>query len=740
MKKPRSRKRRILAALLCAALASFAFAAASADKAEGALTVGVPTDRCPIFYLDPEKGNITGIGVDLMRTAAEAAGYTDITFTAIRERTLKEALDNSEYDVLMPFGSAITSTAGQATAVSDNLIQTPFTLVTEGTHPLPPLKDLRVGMLLSLSGAADTVRQLFPGMEITLYEDMAECVNALRAGKVDALLHNSYVWSYVLQKPAYEDLNVQPSTMFSMDFRAGAADTPEGRAVIERLNGGIDALTDTQKQAVILDHTSRRLYRYDVSDYLYRYGLFAVLGVMLLVAVIVIAMEKQKNLRMEQEEKVRQLVDLDPLTGALSMDGFRKRVKELVQKHPDTPYLISYNNIKNFKFINESFGREAADGLLRFWVAKTKEVLDEEEEAVGRTSGDHFVVLRRVGGDEQMLGDRETVFDPMRNYFINRGKEHKIQICSGVYVLTPEDYRVTDVDRMVDFARLAEKRVRETRKDGYEFYNPQEWERGKRVAEIVGHLPVAIRDGELQVWYQPQVDYETGTMTGTEALCRWNHRNLGWMRPADFIPMLEEAGLIYELDCFVWETVCRDLQRWNEQGKRRSVSVNLSRIDLREDRNIPGYFYDLVQKYGLGVDQLRIEITETAFAESPELLINTTVKLREFGFQVEMDDFGSGYSSLHMLKEVPVDRIKLDLHFLTGTGDVEKSRIIVTHIIQMVRSLGMKLIAEGVETEAQAKFLHSRGCEEMQGFYFFKPMTVQEFEQLGPAVPKAGDG
>ncbi len=734
----RHRKRRILAALLCA-LAVFAFGAANAEKTEGSLTVGVPTDRCPIFYIDPETGAITGIGVDLMRTAAEAAGYTDVTFTAIREATLKEALDSSAYDVLMPFGSAITSAAGQASAVSENLIQTPFTLVTEGNHTLPPLNTLRVGMLRSLSGAADTVRQLFPGIEITLYETMAECVNALRAGKVDALLHNSYVWSYVLQKPAYEDLDVQPSTMFSMDFRAGAADTPEGRAVIEKLNGGIAALTDTRRQAVILDHTSRKLYRYDVSDYLYRYGLFAVLGVMLLVAVIVIALQKQKNMRMEQEEKLRMLIDHDPLTGALSMDGFRKRVTELVKQHPDTPYMISYSNIKNFKFINESIGREGADELLRFWVSKSTEVLDEEEEAIGRTSADHFVVLRRVTGDEQMLRDREDVFDPVRNYFINRGKEQKIQICSGVYVLTPEDYRVTDVDQMVDFARLAEKRVRDTRKDGYEFYNPQEWEKGKRVAEIVGHLPVAIRDGELQVWYQPQVDYETGTMTGTEALCRWNHRNLGWMRPADFIPLLEEAGLIYELDCFVWETVCRDLQRWNEQGRRRSVSVNLSRIDLREDRNIPGYFYDLVQKYGLGVDQLRIEITETAFAESPELLINTTVKLREFGFQVEMDDFGSGYSSLHMLKEVPVDRIKLDLHFLTGTGDVEKSRIIVTHIIQMVRSLGMKLIAEGVENAAQAHFLHSRGCEEMQGFYFFKPMTVQEFEQLGPTAPKAGD-
>jgi EAL domain-containing protein (putative c-di-GMP-specific phosphodiesterase class I) len=193
---------------------------------------------------------------------------------------------------------------------------------------------------------------------------------------------------------------------------------------------------------------------------------------------------------------------------------------------------------------------------------------------------------------------------------------------------------------------------------------------------------------------------------------------------------LEESGLIFDLDKFVWDKVCQDLKRWNDQGIHRSVSVNLSRGDIRDDLNIPGHFYNLIQSYGLDVDQLRIEITESAYVEDPALLIFTTIKLREFGFQVEMDDFGSGYSSLHMLKEVPVDRIKLDLHFLSGTGDPEKGRIIISHMIKMVESLGMNLITEGVENAAQADFLRSRGCTQMQGFYFYKPMPVEEFEEL----------
>ncbi|MBR2697929.1 MAG: EAL domain-containing protein, partial [Clostridia bacterium] len=165
-------------------------------------------------------------------------------------------------------------------------------------------------------------------------------------------------------------------------------------------------------------------------------------------------------------------------------------------------------------------------------------------------------------------------------------------------------------------------------------------------------------------------------------------------------------------------------------GLRQTASVNLSRCDIREDENIPRHFRELVETYGLSPDQLHVEITETAYVENPALLIQTTQRLRELGFQVEMDDFGSGYSSLHMLKEVPVDRIKLDLYFLTETGDQKRGRTIVTSMVQMGHALGMALIAEGVESVEQARFLKSIGCDEMQGFYFHKPMPVEAFEDL----------
>ncbi|MBQ3426041.1 MAG: EAL domain-containing protein [Clostridia bacterium] len=728
--KKRKTGKRFLTAFYCVIIMKLftapALAAGGHEKDD--LIIGVPIDRCPIFYMNEETGEIEGIGADLMRTAAKNAGYS-VSFISVKEDTLKSALDNTKYDAVMPFGSAIPSAAEKSTIVSQNLFRTPFTLVTVGKRTLPRLNNLCVGMLRSQTGVAETIRSLYPGIDISMYETMPECVRALRENSVDALLHNSYVWSYVLQKPSYRDLTVQPTTMFSMDFRVGTLDTPEGRDIINRLDRGIIAITDTGRQAVILDYTTRHLYRYDLSDYLYRYGWVMVAFALLSVTFTLFVVKKQRDLRRAGEEQMRQIMEQDKLTGVLSMDGFRRSVEVLLHDHPDIQYLISYNNIRNFKFINDSLGRSAGDELLRFWSQKSMEYMTDEE-AIGRISGDHFVILRRINGEEQMDQDERDIINPVRTYFVDRGTKNSIQICSGIYVLTSEDYRNIDVDRMLDYARVAEERVRKTRKDGYEFYNPEQWEKGQRVTYICSQLEDALRSGEVQAWYQPQVNYKTGEIIGAEALCRWNHSKLGWLRPAEFIPILEESDMIFELDKYIWERVCRDLRRWKDQGDIRYVSVNLSRCDMREGRNIPSHFYNLIRTYDLDPSQLRIEITESAYVEKPELLIRTTVKLKEFGFQVEMDDFGSGYSSLHMLKDVPVDRIKLDLKFMSGVGDSEKGRIIVSHIIQMARSLGINMIAEGVENLSQASYLESQDCFEMQGFYFYKPMPVKEFEAI----------
>ena len=704
------------------------FVSSEAASSKDTLIVGVPTDRCPMFYIDNVSEETVGIGVDLIREVAKEAGY-DIIIKNITEGNMKDALDNSEYDVVMPFGGSITSTSGMNAIVTENLMKIPFTLVTTKNSSLPTLNTVRVGMPASLKGVAETVHELYPGMKIVFYDDIRGGVKGLQKGEVDALLNNSYVWSYVLQKPSYVNLHVQPSAMFSMGFKAGTLDTPRGQEIIDRLNMGISRLEETKTEAIILDYTTRRLYHYDLWDYMYQYGAFIILGILLFAAVIGTMFFRQRSITLMQEERLRLLVDHDELTGAYSMNGFRKRVEEILRENPSVPYFISYNNIVDFKFINDSFGKETGDKLLKYWVKISKNILSEDE-AIGRVTADQFVILRRIEGNEKIYEDEQDVVEPVNNFLISQGKNFKVQLCSGIYVLTPDDLQNIDVDHMIDFARIAERKLRESGKTGFEFYNLNQWETKKRTVDIVGHLSSAIEAEEIQVWYQPQVNFESNTIIGSEALCRWAHGNLGWISPGEFIPALENSGKIYELDCYVWEKVCKDLHRWNNLGKRMTVSVNVSRSDISENPDIHLLFMDLIRKYELTPDQLHIEITESAYVKDSKLLILTTENLRSNGFLVEMDDFGSGYSSLNMLKELPVDRVKLDLRFLSSEGFEEKGQIILTYLIQMIQLLGMDLLAEGVETLDQAMFLKSKDCLEMQGYYFHKPMSVIDFEEL----------
>lgn len=701
---------------------------AKADDSINELTVGVPVDRCPIFYLDNDSGQVTGIGVDLMKVAADNSGYK-LSFAPIKEKTIKEALDNESYDIIVPFGSAIKSEMGKSIVVSDNLFETPFTLVVTDNLKIPQLSTIHVGMLKSLVGAADTVKSLYPGMRISFYDTMDESIRAVRNGEVDALLHNSYVWSYVLQKPSYSDLKVLSNAMFSMDFKAGALDTAKGREIIEHLNDGISKITDTKRQAIILDYTSRNLYQYDFSDYIYKYGVYILLIALLILALIIIALMKNRSIKLQHEKKLQRLVDHDSLTGIYSLVGFKKRAEEILKEKPDDSYLLIYTNIKNFKYINEKFGKASGDELLCFLANRIKECAMEDE-VVGRLNADRFVILYHNSARGKVYSEYEKVFGPINNYFIDRGIDERVLLCYGIYVLTPLDYKQINIDLMIDYAHLAEKKVRESQNEGYEFYNKNQWERGKQVAEVINQIPIAIENGGIHVWYQPQYNYKTGEITGAEALVRWKHEDKGFISPAYFIPILEETGLIYDLDLFVWERVCQDLSRWNELGYHKNVSVNLSRCDIKDDNDISEIFDNLIKKYNLSPDQLRIEITESAYVENPNVQLEVTDKLRMLGFQVEMDDFGSGYSSLNMLKNVTVDRIKLDLNFLTSSGDQKKSRIIISSIIKMLISLNVNMIAEGVETKEQADFLLSEGCSQMQGYYFYKPMPVEDFSRL----------
>ena len=249
--------------------------------------------------------------------------------------------------------------------------------------------------------------------------------------------------------------------------------------------------------------------------------------------------------------------------------------------------------------------------------------------------------------------------------------------------------------------------------------------------EFLNEIDGAIENEEFEVWFQPQVNYKTKSIIGAEALIRWRHKEKGLIPPGAFLPVFESSNKIIDLDKYMIHKTCSYMRRWKRlmPDKNIIVSVNLSRIDIQRE-GFADKLKALVESSNIPLKNIRLEITESAYMDNSEMLIAVVDELRERGFIVEMDDFGSGYSSLNSLKDIEIDILKLDMRFLAGKHDTRRSKIIISSVISMARGLDLPVIAEGVETKDQADMLLDFGCEQMQGYYFSKPVPAEEYEKM----------
>ena len=421
--------------------------------------------------------------------------------------------------------------------------------------------------------------------------------------------------------------------------------------------------------------------------------------------------------------------DHDTLSGLLSRSGFDKRVRMIIDGHPNESYLLVYGDIDRFKVYNDLFGTPAGDRLLADIGAMIRDLMPAGA-AAARLRADHFVCCcsRSSFDPDRMLAALDAWFASYREDFT-------FFVRLGIF---PIDDPSLDVNLMCDRALLALRSA----KSGYVgskyvFYDEKLRSLVLKEQELAGEMIAALEGGQFVPYFQPQYRYATGRMIGAEVLARWNHPAKGLLGPTEFIPVFERNGLIATFDYYMWEQACRCLRMWIDgrgiEGAPR-LSVNLSRADIYRS-DLCTYLEGLVERYDVPAELLHLEITESAYMEAPEQLIGAVTKLRAAGFVVEMDDFGSGYSSLNTLKDVPVDVLKLDMGFL-GASASSRGGLILASVVRMARWLDLPLIAEGVETKQQAAYLASVGCDYMQGYLFSKPVDRETFEKLleGTAV------
>jgi diguanylate cyclase (GGDEF)-like protein/PAS domain S-box-containing protein len=413
---------------------------------------------------------------------------------------------------------------------------------------------------------------------------------------------------------------------------------------------------------------------------------------------------------------------IDSLTGLYKREAFLDKISELVKSHPANYYVLSCFDVEKFKVINDLYGITFGDKVLKHIANCLKMAETELQGIASRLQSDKFAILYPVEhiGSEYYKHFHERLSTP--NFF-----KKKIRIRIG-------RYRITDtsvpVHLIFDRAVLAEESI----KGIYGKYIAEYTEsmRTKLIEEqeIVSDSRRALMAGEFEVWFQPQYNNTSGSLIGAEALVRWRHKKKGLLDPGTFIPIFERNEFIYSIDKFMWEHVCMFIRKWIDEKKEIvPISVNISRVDIFKPdffEKITGY----VQKYNIPIDFLNLEVTESAFSESSNELIEIVSKLVKYGFTVEIDDFGCGYSSLNILKDVPSQVLKLDMKFLEDSNNSKKGGAIIESVIRMARWIGMTVIAEGVETKPQVDYLKSIGCFFMQGYYYSKPINSASYEKL----------
>lgn len=411
----------------------------------------------------------------------------------------------------------------------------------------------------------------------------------------------------------------------------------------------------------------------------------------------------------------------DRLTNLYSREFFYQKVRELLRENPEEKYTMFSVNIENFKLLNDALGTQACDMLLR-QIAATIRLDVGEEGLCGRYGADRFLYLKRRTNDVEM---REKKINGMHKYY--HDNMNGISIKWGIYEINDN---AMPVDKMCDRALLAVSSVTGLYNSNFALYDDSLRDRLVREKTISDIAEQALERGQFVPFFQPQYSLEDECLTGAEALVRWKHPEWGCVSPADFIPIFERSGFIARLDRYIWEEACKYLRKWIDMGyKDMKVSVNISRVDVYQF-NILEYLQGLMEKYQLEPGCLHLEITESAYSENPAQLSKTINELRKHDFIVEMDDFGSGYSSLNMLSHIRLDALKLDLKFISNETSKPFDVSILNDIVSMAHRLDLHVIAEGVETREQIRRLRAVGCDFVQGFFFAKPMPVESFEKL----------
>ena len=438
----------------------------------------------------------------------------------------------------------------------------------------------------------------------------------------------------------------------------------------------------------------------------------------------VILARVRRAIELYEDRQILSSTERDTLTGLYNWEFFCSYVSQYDRYYPDLVMDAAVVDISHFHMFNERYGTSSGNLILSRMAKKIRQAISGKGGIVCRRSADVFYLYLPQGTDYAEL--RKSLMNLTEPGDDFNGKVH---VRMGVY---PAVDKELDIGRRFDRAKSASDRVRSIYSEPLGIYDDQLRQHELYEEQLVEDFQRALDEKQFVLYFQPKYDVTQSTpqFAGAEALVRWIHPDRGFLPPGDFIPLFESNGLIRNLDEYVWEQAAASIRRWKEHYHLPlAVSVNVSRMDFY-DANLVDTFADLIRRYGLEPGELHLEVTESAYEQDSEQMIRTITRLRELGFLIEMDDFGQGYSSLHMISSLPIDVLKLDMRFVREAFGQTKNTRMIEIVLDISDYLGVPVVAEGVENEEQYRELKRLGCDMIQGYYFSKPLPPADFEEL----------
>lgn len=419
------------------------------------------------------------------------------------------------------------------------------------------------------------------------------------------------------------------------------------------------------------------------------------------------------------------LKNYDTLTNLPTLYKFKSDSKKLLKENIENQYAIIYSDINQFKHINDTLGYDFGDKILCDFAKFLTDNI--KHECISRIGEDNFLILVPYYSEEELMKMVLETNEKFNNIEKTKYPGYKFTVTSGIAIVDRnEDFSVT-----IDNANIARKSLKHSSNNSCLFFDDNMKMKIHKELEITNNMEKALKNGEFIVYIQPKIGLLENLVVGGEALVRWRKSEDVIISPNDFIPVFEKNGFIVNLDFYIYEEVLKMMRRWLDDGVNIvPISLNVSRIHLN-DENFVTEIKKLVDSYNIPYDLLELELTESIFLNNSEIALTAMKGLRELGIKVSIDDFGSGYSSLNLLKNMSTDVIKLDKEFFSKGDEMHKEeKIIVSSIISMAKQLNLKVISEGVETKNQSDFLRSVSCDMAQGFLYARPMPVDKFEKL----------